>query len=305
MKIAAKATAVSKAAWGLLKDSYNAWSEDRAPTMGAAISYYTLFSVAPLLVIAIAIAGLVFGRDAAEGRIVEQINGLVGQKGAEAIQMMVQNAWRPGTGTIATILGVATLILGASGVFVQLQDSLNIIWRVRPKPGQGLWLFIRTRLVSFAAMLGIGFLLLVSLLISAALSAFGTWLGGWLTARFYIFQIVNNLVSLGVVTLLFALLFKFLPDTRMSWKDVWIGAAVTAVLFTAGKYLVGLYLGRSSVASAYGAAGTVVIVLLWMYYAAQILLFGAEFTHVYASRYGSRSAPAAVTTQLKGPLAAE
>lgn len=282
-----------KVVWGLLKQTYSDWSEDKAPRLGAALAYYTIFSLSPLLVVAIAIAGLVFGQEAAQGQIVGQIRGLVGDEGAQAIQDMIRNASRPGAGIVATVIGAVTLLLGAAGVFGQLKDSLNTIWEVEPKPGRGVPGFIKERFFSFTLVLGTGFLLLVSLVISAALSAVGEYMAGLLPGGEAVWQVVNLAVSFLVITLLFALLFKYLPDVKIAWGDVWIGAAATALLFTLGRSLLGLYLGRGTIGSAYGAAGSLVIVLLWVYYSAQILFFGAEFTQVYANRYGSRVVPEA------------
>jgi membrane protein len=248
--------------------------------MGAALAYYTVFSLAPLVLIAIAIAGLVFGPKAAEGQIAGEIENAVGPAVAKAVQQTLKNA-QDGGSTTASIIGVIVLIFGASGVFVQLQDSLNTIWQVQPKNSGGIWAMVLHRLLSFAMVLGIGFLLLVSLIVNTSLSAMSHFLAPEQTA---IAQVVNQLISFGFITLLFALIFKFLPDRPITWSDVWIGAAFTSLLFVVGKYLLGLYLGRGSVTSAYGAAGSLVVILMWVYYASQILLFGAQFTQVYATQ---------------------
>ncbi len=279
------------AIWGLLKETVSEWSEDRVPRLGAALAYYTGFSLAPLLLIMISIAGLVFGREAVQGQIVEQLRGLVGNEGAEAIQGMMQSAARPRTGAFAAAISVATLLFGASGVFGALQDSLNTIWEVTPKPGRGVLGLIKDRFISFTMVLGMGFLLLVALFVSAALVALGTFLGGILPAPEFVLQAINLVVSFAVITLLFAMIYKVLPDVEIRWGDVWIGAAFTALLFILGKFALGLYLGKSSMSSAYGAAGSLIVVLLWVYYSAQILFFGAEFTQVYANRFGSRVVP--------------
>lgn len=281
-----------RAVWDLLKKTSSKWSEDKVPRLGAALAYYTVFSLAPLLIIVIAIAGLVFGQEAAQGQIVEQIKGLVGEQSAHAIQTMIQRAQKPSTGMLAAAFTVLMLLLGASGVFGQLQDALNTIWGVAPKPGRGLFGTLKDRFVSFLAVLGTGFLLLVSLVVSALLAAIGRAFQAWLPAPEALLHGLNVLVSFGVITLLFAMIFKVLPDAKVAWRDVWIGAVVTALLFTIGKYLIGLYLGRREVSTTYGAGASLVIVLLWVYYASQILLFGAEFTAVYASEYGSRIVPA-------------
>lgn len=277
--------------WSVIKGSFKEWSEDKASRLAAALSYYTIFSLAPLLVIVIAIAGFAFGRQAAQGAIVQQISGLVGQRGAEQVQTMIQNANQPRAGLIATIISVALLIFGATGVFNQLQDSMNTIWEVRLKPGRGIFAMVRDRFLSFAMILGIAFLLLVSLVLSAALSAFGKFLVGIMPGFPLILQVINFIVSFLVISFLFVLIFKFLPDARISWKDAWVGGAVTSLLFTIGKQLIGLYLGSSSTANVFGVAGSLIILLLWIYYSGMILFFGAEFTQVYATTYGSGITP--------------
>lgn len=276
----------------LLKDTYAEWSEDKAPRLAAALAYYTVFSIAPLLVIVIAIAGLVFGAEAARGAISQQIQGLVGQTGAEAIEQMIQGASQPSAGIIATVIGVVTLLFGASGVFGALQDALNTIWEVTPRPDMGWMETVKQRFFSFTMVLGTGFLLLVSLVVSAVLSGMLTYFQGALPGVDGLWQVVNFAVGLAVTTLLFGLIFKVVPDAEVAWGDVWIGAAATALLFTIGRMLLGVYLGRSSFGSTYGAAGSLVVVLIWIYYSAQILFMGAEFTQVYANRYGSRVKPA-------------
>jgi membrane protein len=277
--------------WKVLKDTFTAGSEEKVPRHGAALAYYTVLSLVPLLVVIIAMIGFIFGREAGQGYVLEQIGSLVGPQSAEAIKDMIQRASEPSTGIVATVVAAGTLLLGASGVFAQLQDSLNSIWGVKPKEGRGLWGLIRDRFLSVAALLGTGFLLLVSLALSAALSAFGKWFGGWLPAPELVLQVFEFVISLAVITGLFALMFKVLPDAKVAWHDVWVGAALTALLFTIGKFAIGLYLGKSDVGSAYGAAGSLVIVLVWVYYSSQILLFGAEFTQVYANRVGARIVP--------------
>jgi membrane protein len=280
-----------KTALNLVKDSAKAWSEDKASRLAAALSYYTIFSIAPLLVLAIAVAGLVFGREAASNQLFGEIRGLVGDQGAQAIQGMVQSVSQKGGSIVATVVGIVTLLLGASGAFGQLQDALNTIWQVQPKPGQGVMGFLRTRFLSFSMVLVIGFMLLVTLVISAALAAVSHYLEGVLPVPGAVLQLVNFAISFGVTSLLFTLIYKVLPDVTVRWRDVWIGGMVTAFLFSIGRYLIGLYLGRGSVSSAYGAAGSLVIILLWIYYSAQILFFGAEFTKVFANRFGARIKP--------------
>ncbi len=276
----------------LLKSTASAWSGHSAPRLGAALAYYTVFSIAPLFLIVLAIAGFWFGEEAARDQLFAQIAGMVGDKSAEAIQSVVAAANKPKAGTWATILAVLTLCIGATGVFVELQGALNTIWNVRHKPGQGVRYFIKMRILSFAMILVIGFLLLVSLVINAALAALGKMMSGMIPGQEILWQGINFLISFGVVALLFALIYKVLPDVKVAWHDVWIGAIITALLFNLGKFLLGLYLGRSSFTSAYGAAGSLVVLLVWVYYSGQIIFFGAEFTRLYAMKCGSRVQPA-------------
>ena len=278
--------------WSVLKQTFVEWQRDKVSRLAAALAYYTAFSLAPVLVIVIAIASFLFERSTVQGRIMDQLQGLLGQSGAELVQEMLTSAQaNEGGGFWPTVISVTLLLVGASGLFIQLQDALNTVWNVVPRPDAGIWGLIRNRLLSFGMLLSIGFLLLVSLMLSAVLAAvsglFGDTLFGWDLG----WRILNAIVSFGVITLLFALIYKVLPDATVSWGDVRIGAAMTAILFTIGKTLIGLYLGSSSVASAYGAAGSFVVLLLWIYYSAQILLFGAEFTQVYANRFGSDIRP--------------
>jgi membrane protein len=293
-----------KAALGLVKETASAWSEDYAPSMGAALSYYTLFSIAPLLLIVIAVAGLVFGADAARGEIFGQLAGLIGPDGAKAVEGLLQAADRPTQGTVATIVGVATLLLGATTVFGELQNALDRIWRAPAREkSTGWWNLLRTRFVSFGMVLGIAFLLTVSLILSAAISALGKWWG----AAEIIGHVLEFVLSFGLTTVLFALIYKYIPRVHVGWHDVWIGAAVTAALFAVGKLLIGLYLGKTSVASAFGAAGSLVVLMVWVYYSAQIFLFGAEFTWVYAHEFGSRrgkARPRAADAAAQAPAAA-
>jgi len=274
----------------LAKETVTRWTEDKASALAAALAYYALFSLAPLVLIAVAVAGLVFGHQAAEGQLYTQLAGLIGDPGAKAVQSIVANMHQQGGGVVATIVGIATLLFGASGVFVQLQDSMNTIWKARPPTTNGIVEFLRVRMVSFSMVLGIGFLLLVSLVLSAFLAAVGDYLGMFVPGGAAVGQALNATVSLVVVTALFAMIYKMLPDTPVAWRDVWVGALLTSFLFTLGKFAIGYYLGKASVASSYGAAGSVVILLLWVYYSSLILYFGAEFTHVYSMRHGSRKA---------------
>jgi membrane protein len=268
----------------VLKKAYNGWSEDKAPQQGASLAYYTIFSLAPLLLIATALAGFFFGEEAATGELLVELQRLVGEPAASAINGMLKNAREAGGGGV-TVVGLAILLFGASGVFVQLQDSLNTVWNVPPKQSSGIWGMVRDRLLSFTIVLGVGFLLLVSLVLSSVLTALNRFLPD--AGSLPVWQVVNQVISFGVITLLFAMIYKYLPDAKVEWRDVWVGAAMTALLFTVGKYLIGLYLGRGSVTSTFGAAGSLVVVLVWVYYSAQILLFGAEFTYAFATTYGS------------------
>ena len=279
----------------LIKLTYQGWKEDKASRLAAALAYYTIFSLAPMLVIAIAVAGLIWQRDVVQTALMNQIGGLVGGEGAIFVGSLLEGASNPREGILATIIGVITLLFGALGVFNALHDALNTIWEVKEEEVKGVWNSIKkvimNRFLSFTMILGIGFMLLVSLVISAAISAFGTWIGGLLPFQEFILQIINLIISIGVITVFFALIFKILPDANVAWRDVWIGAFVTAVLFSIGKTLIGLYLGSSAVTSSFGAAGSLVLLLLWIYYSAQILFFGAEFTQVYANQLGSRIVP--------------
>jgi membrane protein len=278
-----------RALYSLCKEAVEAWIEDYAPSMGAALAYYTLFSIAPLLLIVIGLAGLVFGDDAARGEIFGQLRELMGDEGAAAVERLLASADKPEGGAIATLTGMAMLALGATTVFGELQNALDRIWRAPArKQASGWWNLLRSRLLSFGMILGIAFLLMVSLVVSALVSALGSLWGpafaGWeKTAHF-----LDILVSFGMVTVLFAMIYKLIPRVQIRWRDVWVGAAVTAALFAAGKFLIGLYLGKSSVASAFGAAGSLVVMMVWVYYSAQIFLLGAEFTWIYAHTYGSR-----------------
>ena len=285
--------------WALVKSAGNAWIEDYAPSMGAALSYYTLFSLAPTLLIVISVAGLVFGEEAARGEIFSQLRGLMGVDAAKAIEDVLTSVSKPTQGVAATVTGLVLLLIGATTVFGELQDALDRIWRapVRDKT-RGLWGLLRERLLSFGMILGIGFLLIVSLVLSAAIAALGKWWSGAFGGWEVLAQIVNLVVGYAFTTVGFALIYKLMPRVKVRWHDVWLGAAVTALLFTIGRFLIGLYIGKSGVASGFGAAGSFVIILLWVYYSAQIFLLGAEFTWVYARTFGSmRSLEAAGTPE--------
>lgn len=269
--------------WQIFSAAANAWVDDYAPSMGAALSYYTLFSLAPLLVLVIAIAGMVFGQDAAQGAIIAQLQGIMGKEGATAVQGLLTAAREPSTGIIASIVGGFLLLLGATATFAELQTDLDRIWQVpaKAKPS-GLWGWLRSRVLSFGLVLGLAFMLMISLVVSAALAATSEWLGGG-TAESVLANGLNFIASFALFTVLFAMIYKIMPTAKISWHDVWMGAAVTALLFNIGKSLIGLYLAKSSVASGFGAAGSFVILVAWFYYSAQIFLFGAEYTWVYAN----------------------
>ncbi len=280
-------------AWRLGRATVEAWAEDYAPSMGAALSYYALFSIAPLLLIVIGVAGFFFGEQAARGEIFGQIAGLIGPDGARAVQGLVASARKPESGLFAMLVGTALVVTGASTVFGELQNALDRIWRAPARvQAEGWWKILRTRVLSFGMILGIAFLLMVSLVLSALVSALGDWWG---------LHALDVLFSFALTTLLFAMIYKVIPRVRIAWRDVWIGAAVTAALFAIGKWLIGLYIGRSSTTSAFGAAGSLVVLMLWVYYSSQIFLLGAEFTRLYAEAHGSGAAAAAprVTTPIQ------
>jgi membrane protein len=275
--------------WDLIKKSCAAWLDDYAPSMGAALAYYTMFSLAPFLILVIAVAGLVFGADAARGEIVAQLRDLIGEDGAVAVQGLLTSASHPAKSIIASTIAVLTLLLGATSVFAELQSSLDRIWRAPAQQTSGLWGLLRQRLLSFGLIVSIGFLMLVSLVVSAALSALGTWSGGFFPGWEGLLQVANLVVSFCVTTVLFAMVYRILPRVWVAWDDVWIGAAVTALLFSVGKLAIGLYLGKAGLTSGFGAAGSLVVMLVWVYYSAQVFLLGAEFTWVFAQSHGSRA----------------
>lgn len=284
----------------VLEQTVNEWSEDNATRLAAALAYYAVFSIAPLLMIAISVAGLVFGREAAQGEIYRQLDGLIGAQGASAVQSMLQAAGEPAGGIAAGLIGLGLLLFGASGVTMELRAALNSIWDVPPPPSGGWRHMLRERFRSVGLVLGVGFLLMVSLLISAAVSAMGRYFQSYIGESEAALQAVNFAASFAVITLLFMLIFRFVPDAKVEWRDVWLGALLTAFLFSIGKLLIGLYLGKSSFASAYGAAGSLVVFLVWVYYSAQILFFGAELTQVYARERGSRIVPARAAARTTG-----
>jgi len=277
----------------LVKETFQDWSEDKAPRLAAALAYYTIFSIAPLLFLVIVITGIVIGNNQeVQQQLFAQISNLAGQGAADQIEGLVNQQFsNTGSNIFATLIGIVTLIFGATGVFGQLQDALNTIWEVEPKKGGGIMGMVKGRFLSFTMILGVSFILLVSLVVSASVSALGTFLQNNLPGGEFLWQVVNFLISTAIITLIFAMIFKILPDVEIAWKDVWLGALITALLFNLGKFLIGLYIGRSAVTSAYGAAGSLIVILLWVYYSAQILFLGAEFTQVYARRRGSRIVP--------------
>jgi membrane protein len=279
----------------LCKKAAIAWVDDFAPSMGAAISYYTVFSLAPLLVIVIAIAGAVFGREAVEGQIVSQISGLIGRDGADLVQSLVASASDTDRGLVAGLISVVILLVGATTVFAELQSALDRIWHTSEaeKPS-GVVAIVKARALSMGLILGLAFLLMVSLSVSAGLAAVGAWFGGLLPGWDILLYLINMAISISIATLLFGMIFKLMPTARVAWRDVWIGAAVTAVLFEIGKLGIGLYIGKSGMNESFAAAGSLVVLLVWVYYAAQIFLLGAEFTKVHADHHGSRTAAKAV-----------
>jgi membrane protein len=281
-----------KRALPFVKQAYQDWSQHQASRLAASLAFYTALSLAPLLMIVVGILGLVFGDEAARGEMVTQFGGLLGTEGARTVESVLASARSTGSGVLSTVIGTVVLLISASGVFGELQLALDTIWDVKPREGRGVLGMLKDRFFSFSMVMGVAFLLLVSLVVTAALSALGKFFGGAFGATPAIWQVVNQVIGLAVTAGIFALIFKVVPDVRVPWRDVWVGAILTAILFTIGKYLIGLYLGRSTTASAYGAAGSLVAVLIWVYYSAQILFFGAELTRTYAKRRGSRIEPA-------------
>lgn len=278
-----------KRMWKVVKEAFGSWKSDYAPSMGAAIAYYTMFSIAPLLLIVISVAGFFFGPEAVQGLVLVQLQSLMGEQGAEAIEEMLARVNRPEEGVIGTAIGAVLLLIGASTVFAEIQGALDRIWRSPARTeGSGLWSLVRSRLLSFGMILGFAFLLMVSLVVDTALAALTKWWSPWFGGWEVLAQGVSFAVSFGIFTVMFAMIYKFMPRVRIRWHDVWVGAAVTALLFSIGKFLIGLYLGKSDIGTIFGGAGSVVIVMVWVYYSAQIFLLGAEFTWVYAHEFGSR-----------------
>jgi len=282
--------------FSLLKETFEDWNKDRAPRLAAALAYYTTFSIAPFLIVVIAIAGLVAGREAVQGQLDEQIQGLVGRQAADMIQELIQNTSKPSENILAAIVGAVALLIGAGGVFGQLQDALNTVWGVQVKPGGGIARAIKSRFLSFSMVLGVGFLLLVSLVLSSFIAYVHQFFLGLSPGTGVFLQLLDLVISLGSIAFLFALIYKILPDAKIHWSDVRGGAILASILFLVGKNVLGIYLGNSGVLSTYGAAGSLIIILLWIFYSAQILLFGAEFTQVYARRHGSLIVPTSNAT---------
>ncbi len=275
----------------LLQKTFQEWQKDKASRIAAALAYYTVFSISPLLVIAIAIAGAFFGQDTAQEQITEQLTGLVGEDGIEPILLALNNISQPKVRGLASLISIGVLVLGASGIFAQLQDALNTVWKVQPQPGQGILPFLRKRLSSFLMVLAIGFLLMLSLVLSTVVTTLSKYRVDSLPGSQILWENLDFVVSLGLMTFLFGLMFKYVPDVTIAWKDVFVGSIITALLFIFGKFLLGVYISQGSLGSAYGAAGSLIVFLAWVYYSAQIILLGAEFTQVYSQMYGSKIRP--------------
>ena len=290
-------------AWSMAKETVYEFIDDSALSRGAAIAYYTLFSLAPILAIVIAVAGFVFGPDAANGALSEQLQGLMGKQGADLVQSMVKGAFNKHVGTVATVVGIVTLLITATGVFAQLQADLNAIWKAEPPSGV-VSAMVKTRALGLGLVAALGFVLLVSLVFSAALSALSRQVNSIFPGGYVLFHIANFVVSFVLISVMLAAIYKVLPDKPLGWREVGVGAVGTALLFTVGKFLIGLYIGRSTIASSYGAAGSAIVVLLWIYYSAVIFLLGAEFTKVYARQHGSRAAPPEPSTAHPEPSTA-
>jgi len=274
--------AVEPGLWNALKEAGKKWMEHKSPKAGASLAYYSIFSIGPLIVVAISVATLLFQREGVQGQVIDQIRGMIGDKGAEAVRTMLSSAGKPSEGIFATVIGTVTLLFAAIGVVVQLKEALNTVWEVEPVKRSGIWGFVRDYVLSFAGVLALGFLLLVSMLLTATLAAVGKFMVGFLPEP--LMQGIGFLVSFTVISLMFALLFKWMPDAEVEWRDVVLGALGTAALFEIGKFAIGFYIGKQGVESSYGASASIVIVLIWVYYSAQILLFGAEFTHARAEQ---------------------
>ncbi len=277
-----------KSLWPILKETFDAWLDVNATRLGAALSYYSVFSLGPLLIITIAVAGFFFGEEAARGQIFNELQGIVGSGGAEAIQALVASARQPVSGAIASILSLITLFVGATGVVVQLKDAMNTIWGIKPKPGRSAKVFFKNYVISLTALFGLGFILMASLIFSSMLTAVGSFISSYLSIPETLLSIVNIFFSMVPITIFFTLMFKFLPDVDLRWSDVWLGAFGTALMFNLGKFVVAFYLGKQALDSTYGAASSIIVIMIWVYYLSQVLFFGAEFTRIYALHSGHR-----------------
>ena len=280
-----------KEIWKLIKRAGESWLDHNATRLAAAVAFYSILSLAPLLLLSVAIAGFIFGEEAARGELVDQMRDLVGDEGAKVIQDTLAKAKKTEHGIFATVVGSVTLLLGAAGVFGELHDAMNVVWEVKAKPGRGVWGFLRDKFLSFGMVLSIGFLLLVSLVLSTALSVVGKYFSGMTPGVPVFMEVLNFLVSIALITGLFALLFRYLPDARIPWRHLWPGAFTTAILFTLGKYLIGLYLAQAAVGSPFGTAGSLVVLIVWVYYSSLIIFFGAELTQVHAKTAGVEVQP--------------
>lgn len=273
-----------KTIWPMFERTFTAWNEHEAQRLGAALAFYAILSIAPLVILVIAMVGLIFGHSTAQAHLLGQVDSMIGQQGSAAVKGMIEQGQKPAASAIASIIGIITLLFGASGVFAELRNDLNKMWDVTPQNEGGLWATIKQRLFSFGMVLSVGFLLLISLLINTILEALGKFFGGLLPMPQFVLEAVNFAISLAATAAMFALIYRYVPATRIAWRNIWIGAGMTALLFTLGKFLIGLYLGKAAVGSAYGAAGSLVVVVVWVYYSSMIFLFGAEFTHVLETR---------------------
>ena len=280
-----------KAAWDFFAETYNEWRKDNAMTLGAALAFYTTFSMAPILIIVIVIFGFIFGEKSAQAEIIKRVQELIGEQGAIAVRMMIHAAYQPGHGFWATIIGIAVILFGSTSALVMLKRALNIMWGAKPNPDVPIWNIVKERLLSFVMIFLIGLLLFLSLMFSFALLFLTRFFHHILSLPPVFMQTADIVISVLLVTLLFALIYKFLPDVKIAWTDVWIGSAITAILFTLGKFLFGMYLGHSRFRSAYGAASSLAVILMWVYYSCQVFFIGAELTRVYANRYGSHVRP--------------
>ena len=279
--------------WDLLSETYKEWQQDNAQTLGAALAFYATFSIAPMLIIVIAVFGVILGKETVQAEILRRTQDLIGTQGADVVGKMISAAYRPGSGLSATIIGILVIVIGSTSALVMLKQALNIMWGVETATKVSVWNLIKERLLSFIMILVIGFLLMLSMMVSVALSFVSAFLQNWMPVPIFFIQMSDWCLSILLVTLLFAMVFKILPDVKIAWSDVWVGSIFTAILFTLGKFLFALYLARSSIRSAYGAASSLAVILIWVYYSAQVLFFGAELTRVYANRYSSRVKPRA------------